>query len=45
MLHGLGITTGVNLDAVVAASRFLADVRGAAPASRYFAAASAAGVT
>jgi hydroxymethylglutaryl-CoA lyase len=42
MLHGLGVTTGVYLDAVVAASRFLAGVRGTAPASRYFAAASAA---
>ncbi len=42
MLHGLGIATGVDLDSVVTASRFLAEVRGTAPASRYFAAASAA---
>jgi isopropylmalate/homocitrate/citramalate synthase len=41
MLHGLGIETGVDLEAVVAASRFLADVRGRAPASRYYAAATA----
>jgi isopropylmalate/homocitrate/citramalate synthase len=41
MLHGMGIETGVNLDAVVNASRFLASVRGAAPASRYYAAATA----
>jgi hydroxymethylglutaryl-CoA lyase len=40
MLHGMEIETGVDLPAVVAASRFLASVRGAAPASRYFAAAS-----
>ncbi|WIG58149.1 MAG: Hydroxymethylglutaryl-CoA lyase [Ktedonobacterales bacterium] len=41
LLHGLGIETGVNLDAVVEASRFLAGVRGKAPASRYYAAATA----
>jgi isopropylmalate/homocitrate/citramalate synthase len=41
MLHGMGIETGVDLDAVVKASRFLASVRGAAPASRYYAAATA----
>lgn len=41
MLHGIGIETGVDLDAVVNASRFLASVRGAAPASRYYAAATA----
>jgi isopropylmalate/homocitrate/citramalate synthase len=41
LLHGMGIETGVDLDAVVAASRFLASVRGAAPASRYYAAATA----
>jgi hydroxymethylglutaryl-CoA lyase len=40
MLHGMEIETGVDLPAVVAASRFLASVRGATPASRYFAAAS-----
>lgn len=39
MLHGLGIETGVRLDAVVDASRFLASVRGSQPASRYYAAA------
>jgi isopropylmalate/homocitrate/citramalate synthase len=39
MLDGMGIETGVRLEGVVAASRFLAGVRGAAPASRYFAAA------
>ena len=38
MLHGLGIETGVSLDAVVDASRFLASVRGSQPASRYYAA-------
>jgi hydroxymethylglutaryl-CoA lyase len=42
LLHGLGIATGVALDQVIAASRFLADVRGKAPASRYYAAAIAA---
>lgn len=41
LLHGMGIETGVNLDAVVAASRYLAGVRGLAPASRYYAAATA----
>lgn len=41
MLRGLGIETGVDLAQVVAASRFLAGVRGAAPASRYYAAATA----
>ncbi|MGZ3583234.1 MAG: hydroxymethylglutaryl-CoA lyase [Ktedonobacterales bacterium] len=41
LLHGLGIETGVSLDAVVAASRFLAGVRGSQPASRYYAAATA----
>lgn len=41
LLHGLGIETGVSLDGVVAASRFLAGVRGRAPASRYYAAATA----
>jgi hydroxymethylglutaryl-CoA lyase len=39
LLHGLGIATGIDLNAVVEASRFLAGVRGAAPASRYYAAA------
>ncbi len=41
LLHGLGIETGVSLDGVVEASRFLAGVRGCAPASRYYAAATA----
>ncbi|MGE5334952.1 MAG: hydroxymethylglutaryl-CoA lyase [Nitrososphaerota archaeon] len=41
LLHGMGIETGVNLDAVVAASRYLAGVRGLEPASRYYAAATA----
>lgn len=41
LLHGLGIETGVSLDAVVEASRFLAAVRGQSPASRYYAAATA----
>jgi isopropylmalate/homocitrate/citramalate synthase len=39
MLQGLGAETGINLDAVVAASSFLADVRATSPASRYYAAA------
>lgn len=41
MLNGLGIETGVDLAKVVEASAFLARVRGAAPASRYYAAATA----
>ncbi len=41
LLHGLGIETGIDLNAVVEASRFLAGVRGSAPASRYYAAATA----
>jgi isopropylmalate/homocitrate/citramalate synthase len=41
LLHGLGIETGVSLDAVVAASQFLADATGRSPASRYFHAATA----
>jgi hydroxymethylglutaryl-CoA lyase len=44
MLHGLGIATGVSLDAVVEASRFLAGVRAQTPSSRYYAAALAAEV-
>jgi isopropylmalate/homocitrate/citramalate synthase len=36
MLNGLGIETGVSLDRVVEASRYLASVTGHAPASRYF---------
>lgn len=42
MLNGLGIATGVDLEKVVAASGFLARVRGLPPASRYYAAATAA---
>jgi isopropylmalate/homocitrate/citramalate synthase len=41
MLDGLGIETGVDLARVVEASRLLAGVRGKAPASRYYAAATA----
>ena len=41
MLHGLGIETGISLEAVVAASAFLAGARGQPPTSRYFAAATA----
>lgn len=41
MVQGLGVETGVNLDAVVEASAFLASARGQPPASRYFAAATA----
>ena len=41
LLRGLGIETGIELEKVVAASAFLARARGAAPASRYYAAATA----
>ncbi|MDE3229855.1 MAG: hydroxymethylglutaryl-CoA lyase [Chloroflexota bacterium] len=41
LLRGLGIETGIDLEKVVAASAFLARARGAAPASRYYAAATA----
>lgn len=41
LLHGLGIETGVELEKVVTASAFLAGVRGKAPESRYYAAATA----
>jgi hydroxymethylglutaryl-CoA lyase len=41
MLHGMGIRTGVDLDAVVAASRYLAGVLGRIPTSRYYQAAEA----
>ncbi len=41
LLHGLGIETGIDLEKVVAASAFLAQARGSAPASRYYAAATA----
>jgi isopropylmalate/homocitrate/citramalate synthase len=43
MLHGMGIHTGADLDAVVAASRYLAGVLGRIPTSRYYQAAEAAG--
>jgi isopropylmalate/homocitrate/citramalate synthase len=39
LLHGMGIETGVDLNAVVMASQFLATVRGQAPDSRSYAAA------
>lgn len=38
MLHGMGVETGIDLDAVVTASDFLATVRGRAPDSRCYAA-------
>lgn len=41
LLHSMGIETGVDLQKVVEASAFLAGVRGTAPASRYYAAATA----
>jgi hydroxymethylglutaryl-CoA lyase len=41
LLAGLGIETGVDLEKVVAASQFLAAARHQAPASRYYAAATA----
>jgi isopropylmalate/homocitrate/citramalate synthase len=41
MLHGMGIHTGVDLEAVVGASRFIAGVLGRTPDSRYFQAAMA----
>jgi hydroxymethylglutaryl-CoA lyase len=41
MLHGMGIHTGVDLNAVVEASQFIAGVLGRAPTSRYFQAARA----
>jgi isopropylmalate/homocitrate/citramalate synthase len=39
MLHGIGIDTGVSLDGVVAASRYLAEATGKVPPSRYYRAA------
>jgi hydroxymethylglutaryl-CoA lyase len=39
MLHGIGISTGVNLDQVVAATRFIAPLLGHAPTSKYYQAA------
>lgn len=41
MLHGLGIETGIQLEGVVTASRYLAELSGRAPASRYYGAATA----
>jgi isopropylmalate/homocitrate/citramalate synthase len=41
LLSGLGIETGISLEKVVAASQFLAAARHQAPASRYYAAATA----
>lgn len=42
MLHGMGIQTGVDLDKVVAASRFIYPLLGHAPTSKYFQAAESA---
>jgi hydroxymethylglutaryl-CoA lyase len=42
MLHGMGIQTGVDLDKVVAATRFIAPYLGHAPTSKYYQAAMAA---
>lgn len=42
MLHGMGISTGVDLDKVVAATRFIAPYLGHAPTSKYFQAAESA---
>jgi isopropylmalate/homocitrate/citramalate synthase len=42
LLHGLGIETGIDLDQVVAASRFIAGRLGRAPASKYVQAAATA---
>ena len=39
MLHGMGIYTGVNLEKVVAATRFIAPLLGHAPTSKYYQAA------
>jgi len=43
MLHGMGIQTGVDLDKVVAASRFIAPLLGHPPTSKYYQAAVSAG--
>src|SRR5256886_2468158 len=43
MLHGMGIHTGVNLEKVVAATRFIAPLLGHAPTSKYYQAAESAG--
>jgi hydroxymethylglutaryl-CoA lyase len=36
MLHGMGISTGVDLDKVVAATRFIAPLLGHVPTSKYY---------
>ena len=41
MLHGMGIETGVDLNAVIEASRCIAGVLGRIPTSRYYQAAMA----
>jgi hydroxymethylglutaryl-CoA lyase len=43
MLHGMDIHTGVNLEKVVAATRFIAPFLGHAPTSKYYQAAESAG--
>jgi hydroxymethylglutaryl-CoA lyase len=43
MLHGMGIQTGVDLDKVVAASRFITPLLGHPPTSKYYQAAVSAG--
>jgi hydroxymethylglutaryl-CoA lyase len=43
MLYGMGIRTGVDLDKVVAATRFIAPLLGHLPTSKYFQAAESAG--
>ncbi len=42
MLHGVGIQTGVDLDKVAAATRFIAPLLGHAPTSKYYQAAESA---
>jgi len=42
MLHGMGIQTGVNLDKVVEATRFIAPLLGHVPTSKYYQAAMSA---
>ena len=36
MLHGMGISTGVNLKKIVAATRFIAPLLGHPPTSKYY---------
>jgi hydroxymethylglutaryl-CoA lyase len=43
MLHGMGIHTGVDLEKVVAATRFIAPLLGHVPTSKYYQAATSAG--